>query len=88
MEPYGGERGPSFTRVWWPTFQNHLVGIVDASGESIAANVQGIDEGGPMNPFPFFDDQDPNHFASTLQYERKRRAMLKARNNKAFALFY
>ena len=36
----------------------------DASGESIAANVQGIDEGGPMNPFPFFDDQDPNHFAS------------------------
>ena len=54
---------------------------MDASGESIAANVQGIDEGGPMSPFPFFDDQDPNHFASTLQYERKRRAMLKARND-------
>ena len=88
MEAYGGERGTSFTRHWWPTFENHLVGIVDASGESIAANVQGLDEGGPLNPFPYFDETDPIHSTSTLTYERKRRAMLKARNNKAFALFY
>ena len=44
-EPHDGSRGTSFTRTWLPMFLMHLVGIIDDSGECLAANVDETDEG-------------------------------------------
>ena len=82
---YCGARGTSFTRDWLPTFLSLCVGITDDSGESIATNIAGLDEGSPGNPIPAVD---PAAAAHVLLRDQKRRSMYKARNNKAFALFY
>ena len=54
-DAFAGERGPAFTRVWLPNLLSLLVGVVDDAGESIANNVNGIDEGSPANPLPVVD---------------------------------
>ena len=72
---YCGARGTSFTRDWLPVFLSLCVGITDDSGESIATNIAGLDEGSPGNPIPAVD---PAAAAHVLLRDQKRRSMYKA----------
>ena len=81
-EPHDGSRGTSFTRTWLPMFMMHLVGIIDDSGECLAANVDEIDEGSQHNPI---DPLDPNAGPQERSRHQKKHAQYRARCNKAIA---
>ena len=59
-DPYTGSRGTAFTRLWLPTFINLLVGINDDSGDSLANNALGTDEGSAANPLPVLPADAPD----------------------------
>ena len=85
-EPHDGSRGISFTRSWLPMFMMHLVGIIDDSGESLASNVEGTDEGSPNNPIPDINEEVAGPQAQARHL--KKHSLYKARCSKAFAAFY
>ena len=84
-EPHDGSRGTSFTRTWLPMFLMHLVGIIDDSGECLAANVDETDEGSDNNPI---DPLDPNAGPQAAARHQKKHSQYKARCNTSFAYFY
>ena len=84
-DSYSGSRGTAFTRLWLPTFINLLVGITDDSGESLASNALGNDEGSAANPLPALPLAA---FDAAIAIARKREAMYRNRCGKTFAMFY
>ena len=84
-DSYSGSRGTAFTRLWLPTFINLLVGITDDSGESLANNALGNDEGSAANPFAALP---PAASDAAIAVARKREAMYRNRCGKTFAMFY